>query len=43
MPAAVTLLVTVSGVAVGGVSPAFWGLLAGLVAHAVLRRRSTRG
>lgn len=35
--AAVTFLVTVSGVSVGGVSAAFWGLAAGLVVHAVLR------
>nr|WP_129338502.1 benzoate/H(+) symporter BenE family transporter [Cellulomonas endophytica] len=39
VPAAVTLLVTVSGVSVAGVSAAFWGLLAGVVTHLVLRRR----
>lgn len=35
--AAVTFLVTVSGVSVGGVSAAFWGLLAGIAVHLVLR------
>ncbi|RMI14070.1 benzoate/H(+) symporter BenE family transporter [Cellulomonas triticagri] len=35
--AAVTLLVTVSGVSVGGVSAAFWGLLAGVLTHVTLR------
>ncbi len=40
IPAAVTLLVTVSGIAVGGVSPAFWGLVAGLVVHRALRLRT---
>lgn len=35
--AAVTFLVTVSGVAVGGISAAFWGLLAGLTCHLALR------
>lgn len=35
--AAVTFLVTVSGLGVGGVSAAFWGLLAGIACHVVLR------
>ena len=35
--AAVTFLVTVSGVGVGGVSAAFWGLLAGIAVHLTLR------
>jgi benzoate membrane transport protein len=34
---AVTLLVTVSGVSIAGISAAFWGLLAGIVCHLVLR------
>lgn len=34
--AAVTFLVTVSGVTVAGISAAFWGLLAGLACHVVL-------
>jgi benzoate membrane transport protein len=36
-PPAVTFLVTVSGVSVGGVSAAFWGLAAGLLCRALLR------
>jgi benzoate membrane transport protein len=35
--AAVTFLVTVSGISVGGVSAAFWGLVAGIACHLVLR------
>ncbi|HEY0217720.1 MAG TPA: benzoate/H(+) symporter BenE family transporter [Cellulomonas sp.] len=35
--AAVTFLVTVSGVSIGGVSAAFWGLVAGIVCHLALR------
>ena len=35
--AAVTFLVTVSGVGVGGISAAFWGLLAGGAVHLTLR------
>ncbi|HEY0189453.1 MAG TPA: benzoate/H(+) symporter BenE family transporter [Cellulomonas sp.] len=35
--AAVTLLVTVSGVSVAGISAAFWGLLAGIACQLVLR------
>ncbi|MCC4249131.1 MULTISPECIES: benzoate/H(+) symporter BenE family transporter [Microbacterium] len=44
MPAVVTFLVAASGVAVAGVSAAFWALLAGLLVRAVLhvgRRRAT--
>lgn len=37
--AAVTFLVTVSGIAVGGISAAFWGLLAGTATHLALRAR----
>ncbi|MFG6280445.1 benzoate/H(+) symporter BenE family transporter [Microbacterium sp. 5K110] len=43
LPAVVTFLVAASGVAVAGVSAAFWALLAGLVVRAVLhvgRRRA---
>ncbi len=36
--AAVTFLVTVSGISVAGVSAAFWGLVAGIVCQVVLRR-----
>jgi benzoate membrane transport protein len=35
--AAVTFLVTVSGISVDGVSAAFWGLLAGIACHLTLR------
>ncbi|WP_146899113.1 benzoate/H(+) symporter BenE family transporter [Cellulomonas aerilata] len=42
VPAAVTLLVTVSGTAPFGVSPAFWGLVAGVVAAGVVTRRRSR-
>jgi benzoate membrane transport protein len=37
MPAVVTFLVAASGIAVGGVSAAFWALAAGLLARTVLR------
>ncbi len=37
--AAVTFLVTVSGISVAGVSAAFWGLLAGIACHLALRAR----
>jgi benzoate membrane transport protein len=37
--AAVTFLVTVSGISVAGVSAAFWGLLAGTACHLALRTR----
>ena len=43
MPAVVTFLVAASGVAVAGVSAAFWALLAGLLVRTVLhigRRRA---
>ncbi|KTS70176.1 benzoate transporter [Microbacterium testaceum] len=43
MPAVVTFLVAASGIAIAGVSAAFWALLAGLVVRAVLhvgRRRA---
>lgn len=42
-PAAVTFLVTVSGVSIGGVSAAFWGLAAGLLCHALLHARTAGG
>jgi benzoate membrane transport protein len=38
-PATITFLVTASGVALLGVGSAFWGLVAGVVALLVLRRR----
>jgi benzoate membrane transport protein len=37
-PAVITFLVTASGVTLLGVGSAFWGLVAGLVALAMLRR-----
>ncbi|WP_346775851.1 benzoate/H(+) symporter BenE family transporter [Micromonospora sp. HNM0581] len=39
LPAVVTFVVTASGVAVLGIGAAFWGLLAGLAAWLVTRRR----
>jgi benzoate membrane transport protein len=42
VPAAVTFLVTVSGISVGGVSAAFWGLVAGIACRLVLPRASAR-
>jgi benzoate membrane transport protein len=39
LPAVVTFVVTLSGVAVLGIAAAFWGLLAGLATLLVLRRR----
>jgi benzoate membrane transport protein len=42
VPAAVTFLVTVSGISVGGVSAAFWGLVAGSAGRLVLPRASAR-
>ena len=42
LPAGVTLLVAASGVAVAGISAAFWALLAGLAVRALLRRPSRR-
>jgi benzoate membrane transport protein len=41
VPAAVTFVVTASGVAVLGIGAAFWGLLAGLAILLVLRRRKS--
>lgn len=41
LPAAVTFVVTASGVVVLGVSAAFWGLLAGLATLLVVRRRGS--
>lgn len=43
IPAAVTLLTAASGIAVLGVSAAFWALLAGLLTRAVLQLRRRRG
>jgi benzoate membrane transport protein len=40
-PALITLLVTASGLTLGGVGSAFWGPVAGAVARLVLRRRRT--
>ena len=37
MPATVTFAVAASGVAVAGVSAAFWAIVAGLVVRGVLR------
>jgi benzoate membrane transport protein len=34
----VTFVVAASGFALGGVGPAFWALVAGLLVHGVLRR-----
>jgi benzoate membrane transport protein len=41
-PALITFLVTASGLTVGGIGAAFWGLVAGAAAHVVLRRRGAR-
>ncbi|RCK69071.1 benzoate transporter [Desertihabitans brevis] len=41
VPAAVTFVTAASGIAVAGVSAAFWALLAGLAVRAVLRLRSS--
>ena len=38
LPAAVTFLVAASGIAVGGIGAAFWGLVAGSVMLLVLPR-----
>ncbi|ASK64722.1 benzoate transporter [Brachybacterium avium] len=44
LPAGVTVLIAASGIAVGGISAAFWALLAGLALRALLRpRRRRRG
>jgi benzoate membrane transport protein len=40
-PAVITFLVTASGVSIGGIGAAFWGLVAGIAATAVLRWRLT--
>ncbi|QCR53886.1 benzoate transporter [Brachybacterium sp. SGAir0954] len=42
LPAGITLLVAASGIAVAGISAAFWALLAGLVARSLLRARPRR-
>jgi benzoate membrane transport protein len=43
-PALITFLMTASGISLGGIGSAFWGLVAGLVALAVLRwRRPAQG
>jgi benzoate membrane transport protein len=39
-PAVITFLVTASGLTLAGIGPAFWGLVAGLIALAVLRPRA---
>ncbi|MEE1617214.1 benzoate/H(+) symporter BenE family transporter [Brachybacterium sp. J153] len=39
IPAGVTVLIAASGVAVAGISAAFWALLAGLLLRALLQRR----
>ncbi len=38
IPAVITFVVAASGVSLGGVGAAFWALLAGLLAHALMRR-----
>lgn len=43
VPAAVALLCAASGTVIGGIGSAFWGLLAGLVLHLALRRRTLVG
>lgn len=40
-PALITFLVTAAGVSFAGIGPAFWGLVAGVFAMAVLRWRAT--
>ena len=42
LPAGITLLVAASGIAVAGISAAFWALLAGLVVRSLLRARPRR-
>ncbi|MER7796529.1 benzoate/H(+) symporter BenE family transporter [Microbacterium sp. NPDC096154] len=39
IPAVITFVVAASGVTMLGIGAAFWALLAGLIAHALLRRR----
>ena len=41
-PAVITFLVTASGVTLAGIGPAFWGLVAGVLALLVLRPRAGR-
>lgn len=43
IPAAVTLLVAASGVSAGGLSSAFWALIAGILVAAALKRRPRLG
>lgn len=38
--AAITFLITASGLSLFGIGAAFWGLVGGLLAHAVLKRRA---
>jgi len=40
--AALTFLVTLSGLSIAGIGSAFWGVVAGVVAWVALRRRATR-
>nr|WP_283254816.1 benzoate/H(+) symporter BenE family transporter [Luteimonas galliterrae] len=40
-PALITFLVTASGLTLGGIGSAFWGLLAGVAVLLILRRRQT--
>lgn len=40
LPAGITVLIAASGIAVAGISAAFWALLAGLALRALLRRRA---
>lgn len=42
LPAGITLLVAASGIAVAGISAAFWALLAGLAVRSLLRARPRR-
>lgn len=42
LPAGVTVLIAASGIAAGGISAAFWALLAGLALRALLRPRRRR-
>jgi benzoate membrane transport protein len=42
-PALVTFLVTASGVSLGGVGSAFWGLVAGVMTLVILRTAAGRG
>ncbi|HXV93158.1 MAG TPA: benzoate/H(+) symporter BenE family transporter, partial [Pseudonocardia sp.] len=42
MPAVITFATAASGIAIAGVSAAFWALVAGLVARVVLRRAGSR-